>query len=126
MELIGTIKKIDKTIQVTETFKKREFILETDEMYPQIFKIECTKDQQINMLDVLSVGDTVKASINLRGRAYPSKKTPGEMNYFINISAWRLELEQTAGANVPPIPQSNAPASIDKNTNDTNDDGLPF
>ena len=43
LKIEGVITKIMPTEQLTETFKKRNFVLETDEKYPQKIKFELKK-----------------------------------------------------------------------------------
>lgn len=118
LTLTGFIKKIFSAEQVTATFEKREFVLETDEAYPQTFKIETTKDN-IAKLDNFAEGDAVTVSYNLRGREWQKDE---KTFYFITLQAWRIELNKAAVADIPPPP----PATIDNNFTDQDGDGLPF
>jgi hypothetical protein len=88
MELQGTIYKINETEQVTETFRKRSFILQTAGQYPQYISIEFVKDK-CELLDKYSVGQEVTVEINLNGRLYNDKKT-GEEKSFNTIQAWKI------------------------------------
>ena len=47
-------------------YKKREFVITTNEQYPQDVKLECIKDKT-SLLDGLSEGDDVEVSFNVRG-----------------------------------------------------------
>ena len=90
MKLKGTIKLIRETKQVTEKFKVREFVLNTDEDtdYPQTIAIQ-TKQDKTSMLDNYSEGDLIEVEINLEGREHNG-------NYYNNLSAWRItKLEAT-------------------------------
>ena len=106
MELIGKIKVIGETNQVTEKFKKREIVIETEWDYPQ--KISCQLSQdKCSIADQLEIGDIVKASINLRGREWISPD--GVVKYFNTIEIWKLEPE----VNLQNIPADNS--NIGKN-----------
>lgn len=87
-EATGKIIEIYDEQQVTEKFRKREFVLEIpDGMYPQSIKFELTQDK-CAALDNFSMGDEVKVTFNIRGRAY---ERDGKKNYFTTIQAWRLD-----------------------------------
>ena len=49
MKIKGKLDEIFDTVQVTETFKKREFIIEDNKNpeYPEYIKVELTKSQEI-------------------------------------------------------------------------------
>lgn len=116
MELTGKIKLVRPTQKVSETFSKREFVITTDEQYPQDIQIEFTQDK-CDLLDKYKVGDNVKVSVNIRGREWINPQ--GEAKYFNTIQAWRIDYQNTSGNqnnnNHPP-----APAMSDDDT------GLPF
>jgi hypothetical protein len=83
LEVIGKLYKKFDTQQIKETFKKREFVIETDEQYPQLVKFELTQDK-CNLMDNYSEGASIKVHFNLRGREWNDK-------YFTNLQAWRIE-----------------------------------
>jgi single-strand DNA-binding protein len=58
-------------------FTKREFVVSTEEMYPQDVKFELLKDK-CSILDQYQVGDTVRVSFNIRGSLWQNK-------YFTNL-----------------------------------------
>ena len=68
MEVTGKIKVI-RDVQTFGTFTKREWVVTTDEKYPQDIQLECHQDKT-SLLDSFKVGDDVKASINLRGKEW--------------------------------------------------------
>ena len=84
----GTIKKINETQQVTDSFKKREFVVETQDQYPQTYLIEFTQDN-VTKLDNFKEGQNVDVSYNLRGREWTSPE--GKTMYFTTINAWKIE-----------------------------------
>ncbi len=82
-----------KSISQTETFgnngfQKREVIVTTNEQYPQTLPIEFVQDKT-SLLDNFSEGQSVKVSINLRGREWTSPQ--GEVKYFVSIQGWKIE-----------------------------------
>lgn len=84
----GTIKMIGETKQVSEKFKKREFVITTEGQYPQDILLEVTQDKT-SLLDSISIGQTVEAHYNLRGREWVNPQ--GETKYFNTIDAWKIE-----------------------------------
>src|SRR6218665_4161739 len=102
MEVQGTIKAINPEQQVSPSFKKREVVITTDEQYPQHILIEFTQDRT-DLLNQHNIGDTVKVSINLRGREWTNPQ--GETRYFNSIQGWRIE-KATADS-----PMGGAPAA---------------
>ncbi len=88
MEVIGKIKVINATQDVTATYKKRELVVTTDEQYPQHILIEFGQDK-CSVLDNYQIGQSVKVSINLRGREWINPQ--GETKYFNSIQGWRIE-----------------------------------
>ena len=88
MKIQGKIIKIYPTTQVSEKFKKREFVIETQEQYPQIIKMQVTQDK-CSTLDNYNFGGLVDVYFNLKGREYtPKEKT--EPNYYNTIEAWKI------------------------------------
>jgi translation initiation factor IF-3 len=91
MEVIGKIKVINPTQEVTATYKKRELVVTTDEQYVQHILIEFSQDK-CAILDNYQVGQSVKVSINLRGREWTNPQ--GETKYFNSIQGWRIEKQE--------------------------------
>ena len=88
MELQGIVKKIGETQTFASGFQKAEFVLVTEEQYPQSILIEFLQDK-IDLLQTIKEGESVKIGINIRGREW--KNPQGEVKYFNSITGWRLE-----------------------------------
>lgn len=88
MELTGKVKVVKPTQQISDNFAKREFVITTNDQYPQSIQLEVINDK-CSMLDNLAVGDNVRCSINIRGREWTNKD--GETKYFNTIQVWRIE-----------------------------------
>ena len=88
MELQGIVKKIGETQTFASGFQKAEFVLVTEEQYPQPILIEFLQDK-IDLLQTIKEGESVKVGINIRGREW--KNPQGEVKYFNSITGWRLE-----------------------------------
>lgn len=87
MDVQGRIKAIGQVQEISSSFKKREFVVTTQEQYPQDILIEFTQDK-VNLLDSFQIGTFVKVDINLRGREWVSPQ--GEVRYFNTIQGWRI------------------------------------
>lgn len=88
MQLQGTIKKIGDLQTFASGFQKRDMVLLTEDQYPQPINIEFLSDSS-DLVDPYKEGDSVKVSINIRGREWTSPQ--GEVKYFNSIIGWRLE-----------------------------------
>lgn len=91
MELTGTIKVINAEQVVSASFKKREFVITTNEQYPQHIQLEFTQDK-CTELDKVRVGQEVTVSINVKGREWVNPQ--GESKYFNTLQAWKIEAKQ--------------------------------
>lgn len=126
MEIQGKIKLINKTQQITDSFKKRELVITTEEQYPQHILVEFVQDKT-TILDSFQVGQNVKVSINLRGREWISPQ--GETKFFNTIQGWRIEVIQddNANAQAPPPPPMPPVDNFEKTDGEESDfDDLPF
>jgi hypothetical protein len=90
LETTGRIHKINDTHQVTERFRKREFVVELADnpRYPQFVQFQLTGDRCEN-LDGFQEGEEVRVEFSLRGREWKSPK--GEVKYFNSLDVWTLE-----------------------------------
>jgi len=88
-KITGTIKVLNPTVQVSEKFSKREFVLtENTSQYPQDILFQAVQDR-CALLDTMGVGEQVEVSFNLRGREWTSPQ--GEVKYFNSLDAWRID-----------------------------------
>ena len=87
MEITGKIKKVFETQNITASFKKREFVVTTQEQYPQDILIELTQDKT-GLLNQFKEGDLVSVDINIRGREWINPE--GETKFFNTLQAWRI------------------------------------
>ncbi len=124
MEVQGKIKLIGETQTFgSNGFRKRELVVTTEEQYPQHIMIEFVQDKT-DLLNTYQVGQTVKVSINLRGREWVNPQ--GETKYFNSIQGWRIEnLDNAPTGNMPPMPAEDAFEPI-SDFNEEDHDDLPF
>lgn len=100
LKVTGTVHKVFETQVISDSFKKREFVVETDDKYPQLVKFELTQDN-CSKADSLKVGQALEVGFNLRGREWINKE--GEAKYFNTLQAWRISTLQQ-GDNAEPFP----------------------
>lgn len=122
-ELTGRILEIAPTQNITDRFKKREFIVEYRDnpqgQYVQYLKFQFTGDK-VTMLDSYKVDQEVNISFNLKGRKY---EKDGRVSYFMDLEAWKISPAnggQVASSSLPSPDRFN---SLDSEDEDT---GLPF
>lgn len=93
MELKGAIEKIFETQTYgANGFRKREFVINTQEQYPQQIKFEMTQDR-CALLDSYKPGDTVAVQFDVKGREYNGK-------YFVNLQSWKIQKEEAVGNSI--------------------------
>ena len=126
MDIKGKLLEVFETVQVKDTFRKREFVVEYAEnpQYPELVKFELIQEK-CELLDGLNVGDEVQVFFNLKGRKWTDPQ--GQTKYFNSLQAWKLQ----AGSGVEAgIPETGAPANQDEpawlNAGAEDDDDLPF
>lgn len=90
LQLTGSIKLINDTITFESGFSKREFVITTDDQYPQDVKFEFFKDKT-TVLDNYKVGDTVSVSFNIQGNEYNEK-------HYVSLQAWKMIKEGASAA----------------------------
>lgn len=115
----GVFYKIFDSEKITDSFTKREFVLQVqDGAYEQLIKFQLTQDA-CDLLDNFSEGEAVTVNFNLRGREYIKG---GEAMYFTNLQAWRITSDQPEQTD-PPL---NEPVNAGESDSDVKTDDLPF
>ncbi len=102
MEIKAKILEIFESQQVTDTFKKRELVVEYGEnpQYPEFLKFELIQDK-CELLDEFSKGQKIEVHFNLKGRKWTDPK--GVIKYFNTLQAWRILAEGSKPTAQPPI-----------------------
>ncbi|WP_258104822.1 DUF3127 domain-containing protein [Marinoscillum sp. MHG1-6] len=127
MNIEGKLIEKFETQNVTESFKKREFVVEyaDNPQYPEFLKFELIQNN-CQQLDSFNVGDKINVNFNLKGRKWTNQK--GETNYFNSLQAWRLEKTGSPEPSAPsmdtPPPPSTEDSWMDQSS--AADDDLPF
>lgn len=120
-DIQGKLHEIFAENQVSDKFRKREFVLEIpDGSYTQYAKFQLTQDK-CSLLDQFQKGQEVKVTFNLSGKPFVKN---GETLYFTNLQAWRLE-PANAGGNFGNAPAA-APAQAPTFYSSDADNDLPF
>jgi len=122
MDITGILKVKTEAQQISDKFRKREFVLtDNSSQYPQHISFQLTQDK-CSLLDQYNVGDELKVHFNLRGREWTSPK--GEIKYFNTLEAWRIE-GGNSGQGVSNS-SSNAMNDVATFTAASQEDDLPF
>ena len=121
MNIKGKILELFDTVQVTDSFRKREFVLEYSEnpQYPEFIKFELIQDK-CDLLDDLQVAQQVDVYFNLKGRKWTDPQ--GQVKYFNSLQAWRIDPVAEGAAEDPGTTEEPAWMSSDP----APDDDLPF
>ena len=119
MDISGKIIEIQPTQQITEAFRKREFVIEYAEnpSYPEFIKFELIQDR-CELLDTHSANEEVRVHFNLKGRKWTDRD--GVVKYFNSLQAWKIDKMSAGEAplSTPPPPFEAPPMP--------EDDDLPF
>jgi translation initiation factor IF-3 len=92
----GAVYHIGQIEQVSEKFKKREFVIQTtDEKFPQLISLQMTQDK-VDLLNNLNIGDQIECNINLRGREWTDRN--GVKKFFNTIEAWSIQLKNISNS----------------------------
>jgi hypothetical protein len=100
LELIGKLIEKHPVQQVTERFKKREFVLDISEevngnTYANYAKMQVVQNR-CELLDNYNEGDILKVTFNVRGNRW---EKDGKVNYINSLDAWRIEKANTGDSN---------------------------
>ncbi|MCB0698064.1 MAG: DUF3127 domain-containing protein, partial [Chitinophagaceae bacterium] len=121
--------------QVSERFKKREFVLETAEeingnVYTNYAKMQLVQNK-CEIIDNYKLGDMIKVNFNIKGNKW---ERDGNVNYITNLDAWRIEsAQQPSNSSQPASPAytnmntgGNTGANDNYNPSPESVDDLPF
>lgn len=120
------IAKFD-TVQRTESFKTREFVLEkTDEIngrtITNYIKFQCVQDKTA-IIDKVNTGDNIKVYFNIKGTKWEKE---GRVNYITNLDAWRIEQILAPAGSKSGDNDFMEPLDTFSSTPSNNVDDLPF
>ncbi|MGD0340551.1 MAG: DUF3127 domain-containing protein [Bacteroidales bacterium] len=91
-EITGKIIDISPVNQVSDKFKKREFVIEKKELGGSAVFVDYVKFQLIqdkcDLINESYLNEEVKIWFNLKGNKW---ERDGKINYFTNLDAWKIE-----------------------------------
>ena len=108
-ELTGKLIEKFDIQQITDSFQKREFVVEKTENasgrdFTETIKFQLTQDR-CDLIEKFQIDTDIKIHFNIKGRKWEKN---GNVSYFTNLEAWRVEsAEQNMNASAPP-PQTEA------------------
>ncbi len=105
-----------ETVQRSEKFRTREFVIETTEdiggrIINNYIKFQSVQDRT-SLVDRFNIGDTLKVHFNIKGSKWEKN---GQVNYITNLDAWRIETVNMQTQDSTPAaqntPYTNSPSS---------------
>lgn len=87
-------------IEVSDKFRKREFVIEKSEQggngqtFTDKIKFQLTQ-KNCGAIDGNNVGDNVKVTFNIKGTEW---NKDGKTSYFTNLDAWKIEKVNSDGS----------------------------
>lgn len=123
MDIKGKVHEVSEVMNVTDTFKKRELVVEFAEnpQYPEYVKFEAIQDR-CALMDHVKVGDDVEVFFNLKGRPWTDKS--GKKQYFNTLQIWKVNVLGADAGSSAGTPEYVAPVDISAAAG--GDDDLPF
>lgn len=130
-ELTGRLIEIFDVEQPTPTFRKREFVVQTEEdrngrQFFEDIKFQLIQDK-VEILDRLQKNQSVTVHFDIKGKRW---ERDGRVSYFTNLQAWRVEpagagaADPVGGQGIDPDP--GFPTMDDAPPADDVSDDLPF
>ena len=126
-ELSGKLVIKFDTMQRTESFKTREFVVEKSEdingkIITNLIKFQCVQDRT-GIIDRVNTGDEIKVHFNIRGSKW---EKDGRVSYFNNLDAWRIEQILQPGKDESPDDDHLEPLDTFTSASQEAIDDLPF
>lgn len=116
-EITGRVIDVFPVNQVSDKFKKREFVIEKKDtggaaVFIDYIKFQLVQDK-CDLINESFLNEEVKIWFNVKGNKW---ERDGKINYFTNLDAWKIEktTEQVRDLNNQPnTPLEDAPPEID-------------
>jgi hypothetical protein len=91
-EISGKVIDISPVNQVSDKFKKREFVIEKKEtggaaVFIDYIKFQLVQDK-CDLINESYLNEEIKIWFNLKGNKW---ERDGKINYFTNLDAWKIE-----------------------------------
>jgi hypothetical protein len=119
-ELTGKVKKIFDRQEFPSGFYKQEFVVTTEDRYPQDIKLDCLKEK-VDLLKDLKEGDAVRVHFDIRGREWNER-------FFVDLSAWKIEsaVSESSGSVPDRADQEQTIPAEDPGEYGPEDEDIPF
>lgn len=106
-EITGKIIDILPVNQVSDKFRKREFVIEKKEsggtaVFVDYIKFQLIQDK-CDLINESYLNEEVKIWFNLKGNKWERE---GKINYFTNLDAWKIEKTSSPGRDQNVTPHS--------------------
>jgi hypothetical protein len=103
-EITGQVIHLGNTVEISDKFRKREFVISKSETSNGKTFTEEIKFQAIQakcgILDAISVGDNVDVKFNINGKKWKE-------DWFTNLTAWDVKISGEGSGNGGSIPSAN-------------------
>lgn len=123
-EITGKIIEIFPINQVSDKFRKREFVIEKKETGGAAVFVDYVKFQLIqdkcDLINESFLNEEVKIWFNLKGNKW---ERDGKINYFTNLDAWKIE-KATSSSRDQNVPAHTTIEDIPAESDELSD--LPF
>ncbi|HVN57197.1 MAG TPA: DUF3127 domain-containing protein [Bacteroidales bacterium] len=91
-EITGKVVEVMPVVQVSDKFRKREFVIEKKEtgggaVFIDFIKFQLVQDK-CDLINESFLQDEVRIAFNIRGNRW---ERDGRVNYFTNLDAWKIE-----------------------------------
>lgn len=117
MEVKGRVLRIEEVNKISDTFKKREVVIQTGEdKYIQTISLQLSQDK-VDLINGFSIGDELDFHLNLRGREWTSPKD-NSVRVFNTLEVWKIDGESKS--------QTEPTAPAMNETFEDNKSDLPF
>jgi hypothetical protein len=124
-EITGKVVDVMPVNQVSDKFKKREFVIEKKETGGSAVFIDYIKFQLVqdkcDLINESYINEEVKVSFNIKGNRWERE---GKVNYFTNLDAWKVDKATQGGREQASQPRPQQLEDFPPENDDMSD--LPF
>lgn len=96
LKVQGRLSEVFPEEAKTDSFRSRNFVIETEGQYPQFVQFQLVQDR-CGIVDSHRIGDLITVHFDLRGKKWNGK-------YITNLNAWKIEGQNSPPAtHLPPV-----------------------
>jgi hypothetical protein len=92
-KITGALKCKMGTMTFESGFKKREFVVTTEEEYPQDIKFSLIKDK-CDLIEEIKENERLDVFFNIRGNEYQER-------FYVDLQAWKIQRLEGVSAEKP-------------------------